>query len=77
MLEYRSFIVYEYHRNLPYGGIKDTGKIAHSIIQKHKYTYKLQNTEYFLSLSLLRRLPGTVSLAKLGHQTHSHLSDPL
>ena len=36
--EYRTFIVYEQRRNLPYDCIKDTSKITHSIIHEHKYT---------------------------------------
>ena len=31
----RLFIVYEQHRNLPYGCIKDTSKITRSIIHEH------------------------------------------
>ena len=36
--EYRIFIVYEYHKNLPYDCIKDTSKITHSIRHEQKYT---------------------------------------
>ena len=36
--EYRIFIVYEWHRNLPYNCMKDTSKIIQSIIiHEHKY----------------------------------------